>query len=76
MKKLILSCIVLAAVIAVLAQERFDLKVRNYFFAGFLGNDAALEKGMKICEAALAANPKDAEAMVWHGSGVYFRSGQ
>ena len=75
MKKLVLSCVVLAAVIAMFAQERFDMKVRDYFFAGFRGNDASLEKGMKICEDALAANPKDAEAMVWHGSGVYFKSG-
>ena len=76
MKKLILSCVVLAAVIAMVAQQRFDLKVRNLFFAGFLGDNASLGNGMKICETALTANPKDAEAMVWHGSGVYFRSGQ
>src|SRR5260370_1822064 len=76
MKKLILACVFLAAVIAMVAQQRLDLKVRNYFFTGFQGNDVALEKGMKICEDALAANPKDAEAMVWHGSGLYFKAGQ
>jgi hypothetical protein len=76
MKKLILFGVVLAAAIVLVAQQRFDVKVRNYFFAGFQGNDAALDKGMKICEDTLTSNPKDAEAMVWHGSGLYFRSGQ
>jgi|HubBroStandDraft_5_1064220.scaffolds.fasta_scaffold95592_2 tetratricopeptide (TPR) repeat protein len=52
------------------AQNRFDLKVRNDFFAGYAGDKDALARGMKACEAALAADPKNAEAMVWHGSGV------
>jgi tetratricopeptide (TPR) repeat protein len=55
---------------------QLDMKVRNYFFAGFSGDAAALERGMKICEEALAANPKDPEALVWHGSGEYFRAGE
>jgi len=59
-----------------IGQERFDYKVRNYFFAGFSGDQASLEKGMKICEDLLAANPKDAPAMVWHGAGLFFESGQ
>src|ERR1051326_1236831 len=58
------------------AQERFDLKVRTLFFAGFSGDTASLEKGMKICEDTLAADPKAAEALVWHGSGLFFQSGQ
>jgi tetratricopeptide (TPR) repeat protein len=59
------------------AQEtRFDLKVREDFFAGFTGNQEALDRGMKACEATLAADPKNAEAMVWHGSGLYFAAGQ
>jgi tetratricopeptide (TPR) repeat protein len=52
------------------AQDRFDLKVRNDFFAGYAGDKDALARGMKACEDALAADPKNAEAMVWHGSGV------
>ena len=55
--------------------ERFDSKVRNDFFAGFSGNKAALERGMKATEEILARDPKHAEAMVWHGSGVFFQSG-
>lgn len=55
-------------------EERFDIKVRKLFFAGFKGDEAALAAGMKICEDTLAANPNDGEAMVWHGSGLYYRS--
>ncbi len=29
-----------------------------------------------MCEEALAADPKNAEALVWHGSGEYFLSGR
>jgi tetratricopeptide (TPR) repeat protein len=58
------------------AEERFDLKVRNDFFAGFSGNREALDRGLKACEQALLTDPKNAEAMVWHGSGIYFLGGQ
>lgn len=56
--------------------ERFDMKVRNDFFAGFAGDKDALDRALKASEDALAANPKNAEAMVWHGTGVYFQSGE
>jgi tetratricopeptide (TPR) repeat protein len=52
------------------AQQRFDLKVRNDFFAGFAGDKDALARGMKACDEVLAADAKNAEALVWHGSGV------
>jgi tetratricopeptide (TPR) repeat protein len=69
--------LLIAGAITLAAQtDRFDLKVRNYFFAGFTGNATALAKGMKMCEDALAENPKNAEAMVWHGSGLYVQSGK
>jgi hypothetical protein len=54
---------------------RFDHVVRNDFFAGFRGDLAALERGMKITEQVLAAEPNHAEAMVWHGSGMFYQSG-
>jgi tetratricopeptide (TPR) repeat protein len=78
MKKL---CAVVLVGVGVLSgvlfgQERFDLKVRNYFFAGFSGDAASLEKGMKICDDALAAEPKNAEALVWHGAGAFYEAGQ
>lgn len=56
--------------------QRFDMKVRNYFFSGFAGNSEALERGMKICTDTLASDPKNAEALVWHGAGEFFLSGQ
>jgi tetratricopeptide (TPR) repeat protein len=56
-------------------RERFDMKVRDDFFAGFTGDKARFERGMKTCEAALAKNPKDAPAMVWHGCGLFYQSG-
>jgi len=56
--------------------ERFDFKVRNDFFAGFAGDKEALDRAMKASEEALAADPKNAPALVWHGAGVYFQSGQ
>src|SRR5207247_5545202 len=57
-------------------QERFDMLVRQDFFAGFNGNREALERGMKITEDTLAKDPNHAEARVWHGSGILYLSGQ
>ena len=57
-------------------RERFDFLVREDFFAGMAGNQEALARGMKTCEAALAKNPKHAEALVWRGGGLVFISGQ
>jgi tetratricopeptide (TPR) repeat protein len=65
----------LAASTALVAQVRFDKVVRNDFFAGFAGDREALARGMKKCEEILAADPKQPEPMVWHGSGVFFESG-
>src|SRR5450759_1357003 len=70
-----ISVVMCVAGAALCAQERFDMTVRNDFFSGFTGNGEALERGMKACEETLAANPKHAEAMVWHGGGVFFLSG-
>ena len=58
------------------AAERFDHQVRNLFFAGFAGDLEALGKGMKICEEILAQDPNHAEALVWHGAGLFFQSGE
>jgi tetratricopeptide (TPR) repeat protein len=71
MKKYLLFMVVIGSSFG----QRFDSKVREDFFAGFAGDNARLERGMKTCEQALAANPKDAPALVWHGSGLYFQSG-
>src|SRR5262245_19461006 len=69
---------VLSLAVAVATQTppaRFDLQVRTDFFAGFAGDEGRLEKAMAACERALADNPKHAEALVWHGSGLTFKAG-
>lgn len=55
--------------------DRFDHVVRNDFFAGFTGDEAALERAMKVSGETIAANPDHPEALVWHGAGLYFRAG-
>jgi hypothetical protein len=54
--------------------ERFDEVVRGDFFAGMMGDDARLDRGMKFCEEILTKNPKHAEALVWHGGGLLTRA--
>jgi tetratricopeptide (TPR) repeat protein len=54
--------------------DRFDTLVREDFFAGFAGDMEAFQRGMKACEEALAKNPKNAQALVWHGSGLNFEA--
>lgn len=55
--------------------ERFDLLVREDFFAGLLeADEAALERAMRLCEETLARDPDHAQAMVWHGAGVILRA--
>ena len=58
------------------AQEtmRFDEKVRELFFAGFAGNQDALQRGMAICEETLAADPDHPGALVWQASGWFYDS--
>ena len=56
------------------SEERFDALVRGDFFAGMMGDDARLERGMKFCEEILSKNPKHAEALVWHGGGLLARA--
>jgi tetratricopeptide (TPR) repeat protein len=76
MKTTFAALVLISGASLLLAQDRFDLKVRNYFFAGFAGDAASLEKGMKMCENSIAADPKNAEALVWHGAGLFYTSGQ
>jgi hypothetical protein len=58
------------------AGGRFDNLVREDFFTGIGGDDAAFARAMKLCEERLKSNPRDAEAMAWHGAGLYFQAGQ
>ena len=70
---LLLTLLLPGAQPAPAAPQRFDMLVRNDLFAGFAGNQAALERGMAACAQALAANPQNAEALVWHGAGLGLR---
>jgi hypothetical protein len=70
-----LGILLTTAAMPLLAQ-RFDNVVRNDFFAGYRGDAASLARGMATCEKALAADPADAAALVWHGGGLFFLSGQ
>lgn len=54
--------------------KRFDEIVREDFFAGMLGDEESLERGMRYCEDILAKNPRHAEALVWHGGGLLTRA--
>lgn len=69
------SILVIAIAVPLLAQ-RFDNVVRADFFAGYRGDQARLARGMDTCEKALAADPNDASALVWHGGGLFFLSGR
>jgi len=68
--------VVLVTAAVPLAAQRFDNIVREDFFAGYRGDAARLARGMETCERALAGDPKNAAALVWHGAGVFFQSGQ
>jgi len=72
MMKLNMAILGLVGLTVLGAQPRFDMQVRNDFFAGFGGDVAAFDRGMKACEQVLAQNPKHAEALVWHGGGVFY----
>ncbi len=56
------------------AAPHLEERVRDDFFRGFDGDSAALDRGMTVCEGVLAHKPDDAEALVWHGAGLVFRS--
>lgn len=78
MKSLLIGLSMMAAGSVSVAQNapaRFDMVVRGDFFAGFAGDQARLQRGMDTCERMLAENPRHAEALVWHGSGLGFRAG-
>ena len=76
--KIFTAAAVLTAVMS--AQQpvavRFDHQVRNDYFAGFNGDGEALQRALGKTGEVLATDPNHAEAMVWHGSGLFFQSGQ
>ena len=74
MQKTTIAAVIILTAGVLLSQDRFDMKVRNYFFAGLAGDAASLQKGMKICEGILANDSKQPEALVWHGTGLITES--
>jgi tetratricopeptide (TPR) repeat protein len=74
MQKTTIAAVIILTAGVLLSQDRFDMKVRNYFFAGLAGDAASLQKGMKICESILANDPRQPEALVWHGTGLVVES--
>src|SRR5215831_10915747 len=81
---IILSLLLASMMSVMLAQKnmgettagRFDMAVREDFFSGMAGDAAAFTRAMKQCEERLAARPRDPEALVWHGAGLYFQAGR
>ena len=73
-QKTTLAALAILSTGVLLSQDRFDFQVRGYFFAGLAGDHASLEKGMNICEKILAGDPKQPEALVWHGTGLITES--
>jgi len=67
---------VLGAATASLAQERFDLTVREDMFRGFAGNEAALKSAVATITQKLAEDPDHAEALVWRGAARYWQAGR
>lgn len=62
--------------VVVLAQDRFDFKVREDVFAGMDGDEAALDRALKLIDETLKADPNHAEALVWRGDTRLFHAGQ
>ncbi len=61
---------------ALFAQQRFDARVRADFFAGFAGDNKALDRAMTAAEQTISrGDGATAEAMAWHGSGLLFQAG-
>jgi hypothetical protein len=54
--------------------RELEFAVRGDMFAGMAGDTTAFDRAMKACDVALAADPKNAVALVWHATGMYFRS--
>ncbi len=76
MRLIVVLVLALSTSFAVLAQQRFDFKVREDMFAGMDGDTAAFDRAMKLIDDTLKADPNHAEALVWRGDGRLFMAGQ
>jgi hypothetical protein len=76
MRLIAILVLALSVSLAVLAQQRFDFKVREDMFAGMDGDTAAFDRAMKLIADTLSADPDHAEALVWRGDARLFQAGQ
>ncbi|HEY4892173.1 MAG TPA: hypothetical protein VII10_10725, partial [Reyranella sp.] len=76
MRLIVLLALALSTSFAVLAQQRFDFKVREDMFAGMDGDTAAFDRALKLIDETLATDPNHAEALVWRGDARLFLAGQ
>jgi hypothetical protein len=76
MRLIPLAGLALLVSLGVLAQQRFDFKVREDVFAGMDGDQAALDRALKLIEETLKADPDHAEAQVWRGDVRLFQAAQ
>lgn len=80
--KLALGVVICAALTCAAAQsvqaqiDKFDESLQNDFASGMGGDAAKLEQAMRRAEKILAANPADAETLVWHGSATLSEAGK
>jgi len=76
MRLIAILVLALSVSLAVLAQQRFDFKVREDMFAGMDGDSAAFDRAMKLIADTLSADADHAEALVWRGDARLFQAGQ
>jgi hypothetical protein len=76
MRLIVVLVLALSTSFAVLAQQRFDFKVREDMFAAMDGDTAAFDRAMKLITDTLLAEPDHAEALVWRGDARLFQAGQ
>jgi hypothetical protein len=58
------------------ATARFDYVVRDDYFAGVKGDEAAFTRAVQRIEDALAMNPLDPQPLMWHAMATGFLSGK
>jgi hypothetical protein len=76
-KLILITTLSAAGLASTLFAGRIDEKIRNDFFAGFTGDQAALERAMRVSGEAIALDPNgSAEALAWHGGGLLVLAGQ
>ena len=76
MRLTVLLVLALSTSLSVLAQQRFDFKVREDMFAGMDGDAVAFDRALKLIADTLSSDADHAEALVWRGDARLFQAGQ